>query len=90
MSIIKIKRNVVSETEFEITLPYYTKDNCHFFKIYSESKCIKVYDIEPYGCGISIEHSSLAFSSDNIEKCTEAEFLDAYNTVKNKLEELCL
>jgi len=65
----------------------------HFYKLNDNNECVEVYK-SPIG-DLRIEMhtfkliSSLCEITDSKE-CTESEFIDAYNEVKNKLEDLVL
>lgn len=80
---ITIKKTV--EEKVQITLPYFTKTICHYYKVYSDTHCICVTKLAGYN-SIQIHQSNLAFGG-NYEVCAESEFLDIYNLVNS---ELCL
>jgi len=84
--IIKVEKKVTEEKE--ITLPFFCKtkgNNLYFYKIYSEESCIQVQIM--LGYGIQTAHSHLALHLE-YEPCTEDDFLEAYNTAINNLENL--
>jgi hypothetical protein len=81
---IRIKKTV--EEKVQITLPYFTKTICHYYKVYSDTHCICVTNLAGYN-SIQIHQSSLAFAS-KYEFCTESEFLDMYNKVNDELCQL--
>ncbi len=81
---ITIKKTL--EEKVQITLPYFTKTVCHYYKVYSDTHCICVTNLAGYK-GVQIHQSSLAFGG-NYEVCTESEFLDMYNKVNNELCQL--
>ena len=82
---IRIKKTI--EEKVNVALPFYRKDNCHHYKVYSENNCIQVTDLDTYSCGIQIGHIGLAISETNVE-CTQEEFEEAFNKVKEQLTNL--
>jgi len=72
----------------EIEYPVYRKNGCHFWKVYSDSECIKVLSTD-WGLSITTCHKGNAYVS-GAKDCLEAEFLEAYYEVRRKLDSLCL
>ena len=90
METFKIQVLETNSKEVEIQLPYFATDGiCHVYKVYSNNNCIQVTNTD-FNPSIIVAHAGLAFNSSNSKQCTEEEFLDAYNEVKNKLEDLAL
>jgi len=88
MKTFKLKVQETTKIEVELKLPYYSQSDYHFYKIYSETQCIQVY--KGYGdYRIQTATARLAVNGGEIES-TEDIFLDAFNYVKNKLEEIAL
>jgi hypothetical protein len=83
---MKLTTKKTVEEELEITLPYFTKTICHYYKVYSDTHCICVTNLAGYN-SITIHQSSLAFGG-NYEVCTEQEFLDMFNKVNSELCQL--
>jgi len=88
METIKIQVHETVSREVEITLPVFKKSICHFFKVYNDKECICVTDTS-FNPSIAVNNATIAFMSDHVE-CTESEFLEAYNKVSIRLEELAL
>jgi hypothetical protein len=83
---MKLTIKKTTEQEVEINLPAYYKTSIHYFKIYSEKKCICVTDfIDNYE--ISIKHAELPFNVDAIV-CTKEDFEQAFNEVSLKLNKI--
>jgi hypothetical protein len=78
---ISIKKTL--EEKVQITLPYFTKTICHYYKVYSEDHCIAVTNLAGYK-GVQIQQSSLAFAS-TYEVCTEQEFNEMFNQINSEL-----
>lgn len=83
---IQVHTNTVVTEVKEITLPYYSKSNCHFYKVFNESQCISVTTL-PTHRAIDVVHSELAF---NNKECTEIEFQLAFKKVAKYLTKLAL
>lgn len=81
---ITIKKTV--EEKVQITLPYFTKTICHYYKVYSDTHCICVTVLSGHK-SVSVNHSAIAFGG-NYEVCTETEFLDMYNLINLELCQL--
>lgn len=79
---IEIQKTVIEFKEIE--LPAYFKNSCHFFKIYSNTKCLKACALEDY---LEIEQTSsdLAFRLNGTEPSTKEEFEEQYSAVLTKL-----
>jgi hypothetical protein len=83
---MKLKIETKTVSEIEITLPAFIKSgNIHFYKVYSEEKCIGVTLADGMH-SIHQAHSGLAFSGNGKEESTEAEFNAAYNKVAKHLK----
>ena len=41
---IQVKKEVIEYVDVE--LPFYKKSSCHYYKVYSEDKCIQVCNLE--------------------------------------------
>lgn len=80
--ILKVTETKVKEVEVE--LPLYRKSICHFWKVISENKSIKVTDLFN-NYEIASQNYTSAFDNDN-EDSTEEEFINAYNRVLNELK----
>ena len=82
---IKILIDEVTKKEVEVSLPYYSKTNCHNYKVVSETKCICVTRL--FGDN-SIAENSAHFGLDPKNKLSnEQEFEDAYADALVKLHE---
>ena len=79
---ITVKKTI--EEKVNVELPIYRKSNCHHFKVYSESECIYVTDLDVFSFAIQKGDASLALAERNIE-CTKEEFEEAFNKVKEQL-----
>lgn len=82
---ITIKK--IIEEKVNVELPFYKKDNCHHYKVYSESECIYVTDLDTFGFAIQKGNISLALAEGNVG-CTKEEFEEAFNKVKEQLTNL--
>jgi len=78
---ISIKKTL--EEKVQITLPYFTRTLCHYYKVYSEDYCICVTNLDGYKA-VQIQNASLAFAS-KYEVSNESEFLDMYNKINDEL-----
>ncbi len=78
---ISIKKTL--EEKVQITLPYFTKTICHYYKVYSEDYCIAITNLADHK-GIQIQQSSLAFAS-TYKVGTEQEFNEMFNKVNSEL-----
>lgn len=76
---MKLKFKETITKEVEIALPHFMKSNCHFYKVYSEEKCIQVTDLDG-NYQIQQAHSGLAFLDGQVEATAE-EFKDAFERV---------
>jgi hypothetical protein len=81
---ITIKK--IIEEKVNVELPFYMKSNCHHYKVYNETNCIQVTDLGN-NSAIQIGHIGLAISETNVE-CTQEEFKEAFNKVKEQLTNL--
>lgn len=82
---IKVQKTTVENVELEVEIPFYKKSLCHFFKVYSEEKAIKVCSLEGYE-EIGIVGISTALH-DTID-CDHVEFQEKYNNVIKKINGL--
>jgi hypothetical protein len=80
---MKLTTKKTVEVEITLTLPYFTKTICHYYKVYSEDYCIAVTNLAGYK-GVQIQQSSLAFAS-TYEVCTEQEFNEMFNLINSEL-----
>jgi hypothetical protein len=63
METIKIRIEKIKEfREVEITLPYYSKDLCHYFKVFSPEKAIMITDLSGH-YSVDFVNVDLAFGS---------------------------
>lgn len=82
---IEVKNTITKTKKVKIELPYYTKSNCHWYKVIDENTVIEV-------CYMSCltEYNHVSFSNINQalkeKKTTENEFLKAYNKVLNQIQ----
>jgi hypothetical protein len=83
---MKLTIKKTTEQEVEINLPAYYKTRIHYFKIYSEEKCICVTNMN-YHYEIGLKHAELAFNADAIV-CTKEDFEQAFNEVSLKLKNI--
>jgi hypothetical protein len=83
---MKLTTKKTVEVEITLTLPYFTKTICHYYKVYSEDYCIAVTNLAGYK-GVQIQQSSLAFAS-TYEVCTEQEFNEMFNLINSELCQL--
>jgi hypothetical protein len=74
-----------TETNMEIDIPYYAKNDYTFFKIVSETKAIRICTLG--GCE-SILHTSSFEEIIKGEQITEDEFSQAMNSTITKLSTL--
>ena len=87
---IQVRTNPVFK-DIELTLPYYCKGSsvkCHYWKVYSDEKCLHVTASETDYPSIEIYSSSLAFGDDRIEITKEefdAEFAATLAVLTEKL-----
>ena len=88
METFKVKVKETTEKEVEVSFPSFRKSIAHHYKIVSAEMCIQVSDWTS-GFSISTVSPTLAYFGEG-KDCTESEFIDAYNEVKNKLEDLSL
>lgn len=89
MTTITIKVPVTPETEEkEIEVPFYTKDSATFYKVFGGGSwdVVSVTDMEQhYHIGASTHGSALRSTN---KESTEAEFTEAYNRVRVKIDAL--
>lgn len=83
---MKIKKQITTTEEIEISLPYFSKNICHWYKIISDDMAIQVLFSDYRICGnVNLVNSSLAFNDDN-EQCTEEEFNEKFDLVIQQLK----
>jgi len=84
---MKIKTQVTTTKEIEISLPYYCKNICFWYKVVSEKKCIQVrfsdYDEAGDICFCS---ASIAFNEKTNVQCTGEEFNEKFDLVIQQLK----
>lgn len=84
---IEVKSTTTKVKKVKIELPYYTKSNCHWYKIIDENTVIQVTYM---GSSLSNWNNSIQFSTIESalqdKKTTENEFLKAYNKVLNQIQ----
>jgi hypothetical protein len=83
---MKLTIKKTTEQEVEINLPAYYRTGVHYFKIYSEKKCICVTDMNDH-YEIGIKHAELPFNADSII-CTKEEFEQGFNKVQLELNKI--
>lgn len=79
---IKVPKKVIQESQEEITvpIPYYMKDSCHVYKIFSEKECLQVtHGLHVYK-NIGIYHVELPFNT-GATVATKEEFEENYEKV---------
>ncbi len=84
--IMKIKIEQTTTSEVEIKLPYYSKDEAHFYKIISETSAIQICKF----CNIGIQRGEIfvKFAIGVGQKVITAdEFNQAYEDMLHKLAE---
>jgi hypothetical protein len=80
---MKYKINKTVEEEVEISLPCYRSDGLHYFKVFSETKCLNI--MMYFGnAHIQMQGLACAFESDTKE-ITKQEFDAKYEGVLDKL-----
>lgn len=81
---MQIEVNTTTKTVVDIELPYYSKTNCHFFKVLAKDKCIKVYEGDD-ACSIEqYNFLSISVNTDN-QPSDAAEFEAAYERISERL-----
>jgi hypothetical protein len=83
---MKLTIKKTTEQEVEINLPAFYKTSVHYFKIYSEEKCICVTNMNDH-YEIGLKHVGLAFNEYSIV-CTKEDFEQAFNEVSLKLNKI--
>jgi hypothetical protein len=83
---MKLTIKKITEQEVEINLPAFYKTRIHYFKIYSEKKCICVTNMNDH-YEIGLKHGELAINADAI-LCTKEDFEQAFNEVSLKLNKI--
>jgi hypothetical protein len=81
---MKITKRIVTEEQIEVKFPYYSTDNiCHWYKVISENKMIKIFS-NSYAeyCSIDLTEYCIynAFDEKNTE-ITEKEFNEKFYEV---------
>ena len=80
---IQLKKEVIEYVEVE--LPFYKKNRCHHYKVYSEDKCIQVCNLEESE-SIGVVTNLCAFM-DTLDS-TKEEFDLEFQRVSNVLNDL--
>ncbi len=76
-----MKIEIKNTDTIEINLPYYCKGSIHFFKIFSQEKCLMINTLKG-GEAISIVHAGLPFDLNDSEGgITASDFHDKFNEV---------
>jgi|LakMenE18May11ns_1017448.scaffolds.fasta_scaffold8107083_1 hypothetical protein len=83
---MKLTIKKITQEQVEINLPAYYKTSVHYFKIYSEEKCICVTNMNDH-YEIGLKHVELAFNEYSIV-CNKEDFKQAYNEVSLKLKNI--
>ena len=84
---MKIQKEITTVEEIEISLPYYCKNICYWYKVISETNAIQVRFSEFTEAGdINFCSASLAFSHKENVQCTEEEFNEKFETVIQQLK----
>jgi hypothetical protein len=83
---MKLTIKKTTEQEVEINLPAYYKTSIHYFKIYSEEKCICVTNMN-YHYEIGLKHAELVFNADAIV-CNKEEFEQAFEKVQLEINKV--
>lgn len=90
MKTYKLQIQRTETDEREISLPYYAKNNCHAFKIFSETQCVWVTHSNHLAPGIVIGHAGLAFQSSETAECTQEEFEELFAATSRRITELAV
>jgi hypothetical protein len=69
---IKVQREVKTEEEVEIKLPYYSKSPAFYFKVVSADEAIRTCNIGVFGIDIVVTNAKYAF--DHATEITAEEF----------------
>jgi hypothetical protein len=81
---MKITKRTVTKEEIEVSFPHYSTDNiCHWYKVISEDKMIKIFSnsYEEY-CSIDLtQYCIYAAFDDKATEITEKEFNDKFYEV---------
>jgi hypothetical protein len=85
METIELKVNRTVTEVKSIALPVYRIDNCHAYMVPSKDKCIQV---NHGGLRPAIEacHAELAWHGKETTDCTESEFKQKYQEVRQRLD----
>lgn len=81
---MKIEITKVIKEEINVTLPVFRKNNCHFYKVFSDEKCIQICNLDG-NIAIGIHHSGLAYAGTDTIDCSKNEFEDSLNAIRKKL-----
>lgn len=84
MSTIEIETKQIVTKKVNISLPFYSKTNCHFFKATSDKQSYCIHEGMD-SCSIEQRfHVSLCFDSSN-EPSNEQEFNEAFERIQERL-----
>jgi hypothetical protein len=81
---MKITKRIVKDEEIEVSLPHYSKDGiCHWYKVISENKMIKIFSdtILEYGTVELTEYCIYTAFDERTTEITEKEFNDKFYEV---------
>jgi hypothetical protein len=81
---MKITKRTVTKEEIEVSFPHYSKDNvCHWYKVISEDKMIKIFSdtLLEYGSIDLTEYCIYNAFDDRTTEITEKEFNDKFYEV---------
>jgi hypothetical protein len=84
---MKITKTILVAEEIEVIMPYYAKDNiCHWYKVISDKKMIKIFsDSDGYGSIDLTQYGIGTVFSDNYIEITEKEFNDKFYETSHNL-----
>lgn len=81
---MKITKRIVTEEQIEVSFPHYSKDSiCHWYKVISENKMIKIFSdtMLEYGTIELTEYCIYSAFDDRTTKITEKEFNEKFYEV---------
>jgi hypothetical protein len=82
---MKITRRITKEEQIEVQFPHYSKDDvCHWYKVISENKMIKIYSGSEGYCSLDLTEYNISSAFEDTKTIiTEQEFNEKYNEVLN-------
>jgi len=83
--IMKVKET--TEREVEIKLPVFRTDGRNYFKVFSKDNCLHISTYD-FSLRIQLTHSGLAYDSADTKDCSEETFLEAFDRIRTKQEEI--